>query len=91
MRADVEATDLGVVVMMLCTVADVTGDVAPGLWRRYLPMLLDGLRPGGAAAAGVAARTTSSSAAASSAHKCGFTIRVTHGHPTRLALALTDG
>ena len=32
--------------MMLCTVADVTGDVAPELWRRYLPMLLDGLREG---------------------------------------------
>jgi hypothetical protein len=31
---------------MLCTVADVTGDVAPDLWRRYLPMLLDGLRAG---------------------------------------------
>ncbi|MDT4930276.1 MAG: hypothetical protein QOF92_3143 [Pseudonocardiales bacterium] len=45
-RADVEATDIGVVVMMLCTVADVTGDVAPDLWRRYLPMLLDGLRSG---------------------------------------------
>lgn len=45
-RADAEATDLGVVVMMLCLVADITGDVAPELWRRYLPMLLDGLRPG---------------------------------------------
>lgn len=28
------------------SVADITGDVAPRLWRRYLPMLLDGLRPG---------------------------------------------
>jgi AcrR family transcriptional regulator len=44
LRADVEATDIGIVVMMLCTVADVTGDDAPGLWRRYLPMLLAGLR-----------------------------------------------
>jgi AcrR family transcriptional regulator len=47
LRKDAEATDLGVVVMMLCLVADITGDVAPRLWRRYLPMLLDGLRPGG--------------------------------------------
>jgi AcrR family transcriptional regulator len=46
LRADAEATDLGIVVMMLCLVADITGDVAPQLWRRYLPMLLDGLRPG---------------------------------------------
>ena len=45
-RADVDATDVGVAVMMLCTVADVTGDVAPDLWRRYQPMLLDGLRAG---------------------------------------------
>jgi AcrR family transcriptional regulator len=42
-RPDIEPSDLGFVVMMLCTVADVTGDVAPDLWRRYLPLLLDGL------------------------------------------------
>jgi AcrR family transcriptional regulator len=47
LRPDVEATDIGVVVMMLCTIADVTSDVAPGLWRRYLPMLLAGLRDDG--------------------------------------------
>jgi AcrR family transcriptional regulator len=47
LRADVEATDIGVVVMMLCTIADVTSEVAPGLWRRYLPMLLAGLRADG--------------------------------------------
>ncbi|MGI8679193.1 MAG: TetR/AcrR family transcriptional regulator [Jatrophihabitans sp.] len=46
MRADAEVSDIGIVVMMLCTVADLAGDVAPDLWRRYLPMLLDGLRPG---------------------------------------------
>src|SRR4051812_45015547 len=45
-REEVDSTDVGVAVMMLCTVADVTGDIAPGLWRRYLPMLLDGLRAG---------------------------------------------
>lgn len=45
-RPDVEVSDLGIVVLMLCTVADVTGDAAPDLWRRYLPMLLDGLRAG---------------------------------------------
>jgi AcrR family transcriptional regulator len=46
LRPDADATDVGVAVLMLCTVADVTGDVAPDLWRRYLPMLLDGLRAG---------------------------------------------
>ena len=45
-RDEVQPTDVGVAVMMLCTVADVTGEVAPDLWRRYLPMLLDGLRAG---------------------------------------------
>jgi AcrR family transcriptional regulator len=45
-RDDVEATDIGIVVLMLCTVADVMGDVAPDLWRRYLPMLAGGLRSG---------------------------------------------
>jgi AcrR family transcriptional regulator len=45
-RPDVEVTDLGVVILMLCTVADITVDAAPDLWRRYLPMLLDGLRAG---------------------------------------------
>jgi AcrR family transcriptional regulator len=45
-RPDVEATDLGIVVLMLCVVADVTSEAAPDLWRRYLPMLLDGLRAG---------------------------------------------
>jgi AcrR family transcriptional regulator len=45
-RPEIDSTDVGVAVIMLCTVADVTGEVAPGLWRRYLPMLLDGLRAG---------------------------------------------
>lgn len=45
-RPEIDSTDVGVAVIMLCTVADVTGDVAPDLWRRYLPMLLDGLRAG---------------------------------------------
>ena len=46
-RADAESSDLGAVLMMLCHVADLGGDVAPGLWRRYAPTLLSGLRPGG--------------------------------------------
>jgi len=46
MRADADASDIGMVLTMLCTVADLAGDVAPDLWRRYQPMLLAGLRPG---------------------------------------------
>jgi AcrR family transcriptional regulator len=47
-RPDVQASDIGVAVLLLCTIADVTTEVAPGHWRRYLPMLLDGLRSGSA-------------------------------------------
>lgn len=45
-RPDLEVTDLAIVVMMLCAVADITAEASPDLWRRYLPMLLDGLRAG---------------------------------------------
>ncbi len=46
LRPDVDVTDIGILVVMLCTVADVAGDKAPDLWRRYLPMLLIGLQSG---------------------------------------------
>lgn len=46
LRTDAAGSDIGAVVMMLCTVADVFGEYSTDLWRRYLPILLDGLRPG---------------------------------------------
>jgi AcrR family transcriptional regulator len=46
-RRDAEPSDLAMSLLMLCTVADTTTDEAPYLWRRYLPMLLEGLRPDG--------------------------------------------
>ena len=46
-RVDADATDLGMMILMLCVVADVAADADPQLWRRYLPMLLAGLRPSG--------------------------------------------
>jgi AcrR family transcriptional regulator len=45
-RADAAPSDLGVVLMMLCQVADVTSSASPQLWRRYLPALLGVLRTG---------------------------------------------
>ena len=42
-RKDVRASDLGVLVMMLCTVGDFAGESHRSLWRRYVPMLLAGL------------------------------------------------
>lgn len=47
-RSDVEATDLMLIATMLCTVADMTLEAQPAVWRRYLTMLLEGVRPGGA-------------------------------------------
>lgn len=43
-RADVAVTDIPVLQMMLVAVGTFAHDVAPGLWRRYLALLLDGLR-----------------------------------------------
>jgi AcrR family transcriptional regulator len=48
-REDIEATDIGFLISMLCSVADIAGDVDPELWRRYLSLCLIGLRPGATA------------------------------------------
>ncbi len=49
LRPDVQPTDLGVVTMMLCQAADLAGAESPQLWRRYLAVVLDGLRAGASA------------------------------------------
>ena len=41
LRTDVRATDLGIALMMLCSVTTLD---EPNLWRRYLALFLDGLR-----------------------------------------------
>jgi AcrR family transcriptional regulator len=43
-RADVDLSDLPLVQLMLFGLIDATHDLAPDLWRRYLALLLDGLR-----------------------------------------------
>ena len=45
LRADFEATDVKMIAFMLGAVAEYAAAVAPQVWRRYLGMLLDGLRP----------------------------------------------
>jgi AcrR family transcriptional regulator len=45
LRADVAAADLYVVLWELGRVIEKTGAFAPELWRRYLALTLDGLRP----------------------------------------------
>jgi AcrR family transcriptional regulator len=50
-RSDAVPSDVGFLMTMICAVADVGGDVAPDIWRRYLQMCLEGLKPGAAALA----------------------------------------
>jgi AcrR family transcriptional regulator len=44
-RADVEPLDAPLIQFMVGAVMDRSRDVEPDLWRRYLQLLLDGLRP----------------------------------------------
>jgi len=75
-RMDAELTDLSFLVLMLCSVTDVAGALAPDMWQRYLPMVLDGLRPGGAEFGGRALAPDEMEAAIT-AHKKEL-VRVSH-------------
>jgi AcrR family transcriptional regulator len=44
LRVDFEPQDLGIVQLMLSAVMDAAHDVAPDLWRRYLAILIQGLK-----------------------------------------------
>jgi AcrR family transcriptional regulator len=48
LRPDAAPTDAPLILMMLGVIIDRTRDVEPELWRRYLGLVLDGLRPAGA-------------------------------------------
>lgn len=45
-RADLRASDIPPIMLMLAAAADYTRPVRPDGWRRYLQLLLDGLAPG---------------------------------------------
>jgi AcrR family transcriptional regulator len=45
LRADLRPTDIPLIEFMLGSAAEYAGSVRPGLWRRYLAIVLDGLRP----------------------------------------------
>jgi AcrR family transcriptional regulator len=45
LRADFQATDVKMIAFMLASIAEYTAAVIPQVWRRYLAMLVDGLRP----------------------------------------------
>jgi AcrR family transcriptional regulator len=44
-RADLRPTDVPLIEFMLAEVAEYARDARPEVWRRYLALLLDGLRP----------------------------------------------
>lgn len=46
LRADVAATDIPVIAIMIGAVVDYTGSVRPEIWRRYLSLIIDGLGTG---------------------------------------------
>ena len=46
LRPEIEVSDVGIMILCLTTIADVTGEVSADVWRRYLPIFLDGLRTG---------------------------------------------
>ena len=46
-RADIVPADLGVILQMLATVSDIPADGQEMLFRRYLTLILAGLRPAG--------------------------------------------
>lgn len=45
LRGDLEPTDVKLIIFMLAAVAEYAATVRPDIWRRYLALLLDGLRP----------------------------------------------
>lgn len=45
-RDDAQASDVSLIFVMLCAITDATAETSPYLWRRYLPMLLEGMRAG---------------------------------------------
>lgn len=45
-RADLEPTDIPFIVFLLAETTQLAHGVSPGIWRRYLTLIIDGLRPG---------------------------------------------
>lgn len=43
-RSDVELTDLALIQLAIGTIADLSRDIAPDVWRRAMTLVLDGLR-----------------------------------------------
>ncbi|MES1193065.1 MAG: hypothetical protein ABUM26_01990 [Solirubrobacterales bacterium] len=48
LRAGIDITDVPLIQLMLTAIMEYTDDVSADAWRRYLAIVLDGLRTGGA-------------------------------------------
>ncbi|HWG60776.1 MAG TPA: helix-turn-helix domain-containing protein [Streptosporangiaceae bacterium] len=48
LRPDLQPTDIPLLEFMLASVAEYAQDVRPDIWRRYLALIMDGLRSGSA-------------------------------------------
>jgi hypothetical protein len=46
LRTDLRQTDIPFIVFMLGEATQLADSACPGIWRRYLTLILDGLRPG---------------------------------------------
>ena len=46
LRTDLRQTDIPFIVFLLAEATQLTHSACPGIWRRYLTLILDGLRPG---------------------------------------------
>ncbi len=46
LRADLRQTDIPFIVFMLAEATQLVHSASPGIWRRYLALILDGMRPG---------------------------------------------
>src|SRR4029077_16778219 len=46
LRADIQQTDIPFIVFMLTGAAQLAYAANPGIWRRYLTLILDGMQPG---------------------------------------------
>jgi len=46
LRSDLKQTDIPFIVFLLAEAAQLARGACPGIWRRYLTLILDGLRPG---------------------------------------------
>jgi AcrR family transcriptional regulator len=46
LRADLRPTDIPFIVFLLAEATQLAHSASPGIWRRYLALILDGMRPG---------------------------------------------